>query len=97
MAKDEAQALSWYDKAAKRGDVFAQVRIAELYQRLKQDGKAQAAFALANAPAPPMMTEGWRTSTRKRATGCAPSRSICGGWHWPRRSRAKNPKTCSTC
>jgi TPR repeat protein/transglutaminase-like putative cysteine protease len=50
VAKDEAQALSWYDKAAKRGDVFAQVRIAELYQRLKQDGKAPAAFALVNAP-----------------------------------------------
>ncbi|SHH20037.1 tetratricopeptide repeat protein [Massilia sp. CF038] len=48
VEKDTTQALVWYQKAANEGVYAARVRLAELYLRLKQDSKAEAAFAEAN-------------------------------------------------
>lgn len=48
LDKDPSQALFWYQKAANAGSRSAQVRLAELYLRLKQDANAQAAFLAAN-------------------------------------------------
>ena len=49
VAKDEQQAALWYEKGADLGSIYAQVRLAELYQRLKQDSKAQHWFAIADS------------------------------------------------